>query len=167
MQAPKDINHGLIANDGGGLIRRMDKRLDLTNRLLGEIKANEAARSLKQPERIDAVMARRFLEDADSFDLSTPPLIDDEAAEILSCSEEWLHLDGLTSLSDAAAAALARHQGLLSLHGLTSLSDTTAAALARHQGEALCLSSRTTMSGTAHATLDRFTNVVWDTLLGL
>ena len=43
--------------------------------------------------------------------------------------EDWLLLNGLTTLSDEAAKALAQHRGWLSLNGLTTLSDEAAKAL--------------------------------------
>lgn len=122
MTMHDDGNHGLIPTDSSGLIRRMDQRLDLVNRLLGEIKSQEI--------RIDVEMARRFIQDKDSVDLSKAQILDDDAAEILSEHSFELFLNGLTCLSDAAASALSKYDGVLHLNGLMSLSDAAANALA-------------------------------------
>ena len=47
----------------------------------------------------------------------------------------YLHLEGLTSLSDAAAGSLSKHKAYLDLSGLTSLSDAAAQSLSKHKGD--------------------------------
>lgn len=119
----EDNKHGLINSESSGLIRRMERRLDLVNRLLNEIQTNAL-------DRIDAELARRFLEDPDSVDLSKYKLLDDDAAHILASwgkdssnyDVKVLNLNGLTNLSDTAAVALSNFIGDLYLNGLTCLS---------------------------------------------
>jgi len=69
----------------------------------------------------------------------TPSLSADEARRLVADHEDdWLALDGMTSLSADAAAALAAYEGdCLSLDGLESLDADTALALAGFKG---CLS---------------------------
>lgn len=152
MTPPEQNNHGLIRSESSGLIRRMDKRLELVNRILGEIQDEVLV-------RIHAEMARRFLRDTANVDLSKGTVLDDDAAEILADYGGRLRLDGLTSLSDAAAASLSRHRGRgwqrsLHLSGLTSLSDAAAESLSRHEGE-LYLEGLTCLSDVAAESLAR------------
>ena len=89
----------------------------------------EGESEVESPELIDEQVARRFLEDSESIDLSEATEITDEAAESLSKHEGYLSLDGLTSISDAAAEALSKFNGWLSLSGLTTLTDAAAESL--------------------------------------
>ena len=122
MKDPDEEKFELRAADPSGLIRKMDQRLELVDRLLAEIQTRSSGcdeYSLKELDRIDVEMANQFLSDPESTDLSTPHLIDDDAAAALSRHRDDLALSGLTELSDAAAEALSRHQ-YLSLTGLRS-----------------------------------------------
>ena len=101
-------------------------------------------------DRINAEMARRFLERPDLVDLSKAKIIDDDAAEILAIHKGELYLDGLISLSNAAAESLGECQGVwLSLGGLKSLSDAAAEALIKQVGGNLVLDGLTHLSDTA------------------
>ena len=98
----------------------------------------EAAESASNSDQITLEVAKQFLEDDESTDLSEMTSITDEAAEALSKHQGDLYLNSLTELSDAAAEALSKHQGELSLSGLTELSDAAAEALSKHQGNISC-----------------------------
>lgn len=109
----EEPNHTLITTAAGGLIQRMDRRLGLVNRLLGEICENLDKSDRLAVEglgRIDAEMARCFLENPDAIDLSTPKLLDDDAAALLSGYRGNLYLNGLIELSNSAAASLSKHE---------------------------------------------------------
>lgn len=70
--APKEKNQGLVVSGTSQLIQRLDLRLDLVNRLLDDIKSPTASHALDALERIDANMARRFLDDRKSVNISNP-----------------------------------------------------------------------------------------------
>jgi len=77
-------------------------------------------------------IAQSYLKDTNSVDLNTFMELDDKAAEVLSKSDGWLELSGLTHLSDAAAKGLAKFKGIsLELNGLTEVLDSVAQSLAR------------------------------------
>ncbi|MDA8736362.1 hypothetical protein N9M57_03170 [Opitutales bacterium] len=97
---------------------------------------------------IDCEVAQRFIEDADSIDLSAASSIDEAAAVVLSKFEGWLCLDGLTELSDSTVEVLAKQEGTLSLDGLSELSDAAAEALSKHEGT-LYLNGLTELSDAA------------------
>ena len=131
------------------------------------------------PKAIDSAIAKRFLQDPDSFNLSEATSITDEAAELLSEHDgglgldglmelsdaaaeslskhegEFLYLDGLTELSDAAVDSLSKHPGQLTLNGLTELSDAAAESLSKHQGEFLYLDGLTELSDAGAETLSK------------
>ncbi len=69
---------------------------------------------------IDLELAKRFLQNPDSFDLSEAASITNEAKEMLSKHEVGFGLDGLMELSDAAAESFSKHEGeFFYLDGLT------------------------------------------------
>jgi len=81
-------------------------------------------------KNITKEIAEEYLKDASSVDLRTFTAMDDAAAVVLSKSDGWLNLNGLTHLSNSAAKALARFEGgPLSLNGVTELSDEAACLL--------------------------------------
>jgi hypothetical protein len=88
---------------------------------------------------IDEELAKAFLDDPKSVDLSKATEITDGAAEILAGYEDrfgnpgQLYLKGLTELSEAAAESLSKHHGQLNLNGLTKLSDAAAESLSKHK----------------------------------
>jgi hypothetical protein len=55
----------------------------------------------------------------------------------LANHEDWLSLDGLTSLSVEAAQALAKHERELSLYGLRQFSEAAAEILSKHPSRVL------------------------------
>jgi hypothetical protein len=111
--------------------------------------------NVQTPKAIDSAIAKRFLQDPDSFNLSKATSITDEAAELLSKHEgSFLFLNGLTEISNAAAESLSKHQGDLYLHGLTELSDAAAESLSKHQ-EYLSLNGLTELSDSAAESLSK------------
>ena len=106
-------------------------------------------------KRLTKEIAEQFLADVDSVDLSEFNEIDDAAAEILSnCTDTWLSLGGLTSLSDAAAESLSKHIFAIELEGLTSLSDEVAESLSQHKSD-LYLDGLTSLSDVAAESLKK------------
>lgn len=128
----EDNYNGLIKKESGSLVKRMDNRIDLVNRLIEEISDNPTSAPLQQLKCITLEIAQNFL-DGKSVYLGAYETIDDAAATVLADHKGLLGLHGLTSLSDIAATALAAHQSMLFLFGLTSLSDFAVLALAQHK----------------------------------
>ncbi len=143
MPDPEDSSRDLVPRKGGELIRRMDRRVELANRVVGEIQAKQ---DLK---RIDLAVAQRFLNNphpdtaggtirehldpsAGAVSLVEHQLLDDDAAEVLSKGKiRWLCLNGLTKLSDAAAESLSKlEEDKLKLN---SLSEESRAKLEKYR----------------------------------
>ena len=83
-------------------------------------------------KKITKDIAQQFLKDSSCVDLRPFTTLDDGAAQILSESDGWLHLNGLTHLSEADAESLAKFKGTsLELNGLDEISDAVARCLAR------------------------------------
>jgi hypothetical protein len=146
--SPEEIKQGLITVESNQLVFQMDQRLDLMSRLMDEIALTSINDEVSHPERITLDVARQFLDDSNSVDLSKYQLIDDEAAIILSENCNELFLDGLITLSEAAANSLACIDGNLSFASLKHLDDGVAHAFGRHQGE-LCLDGISSLSDKA------------------
>jgi hypothetical protein len=127
------------AGDPGALVRRMDLRLAIASRIIREITDRRQAAIITVGRRLDADVARRFLENPESVDLSEFIDLDTDAAEILAACECGLDLRGLDNLSTKAAEALTAHNGDLCLDGLERISDEVAKALGRHGGGELSL----------------------------
>lgn len=86
--------------------------------------------------------------------------IDNGAAMLLSQSPDWLHLEGLRSLSVEAAASLSHHAYVLDLSGLHTLSRDVAAELARYKGNLLCLRGLSSLSDESASELSKYSGDV-------
>lgn len=81
-------------------------------------------------------IAKDFLDDPGSVNLSDFEEIEELAAWRLADYEDHLNLDGLKDLGDPASEYLSNHKGgALSLDGLTRLSDESAESFSKHEGE--------------------------------
>jgi hypothetical protein len=87
-------------------------------------------------DHINLEVAKQFLNDPNSTNISKASTIDDEAAALISTFVGGdLVLDGLIELSDKAAEFLSNHKGwLLKLNGITHLSENAAKSLINHKG---------------------------------
>ncbi|MDB4488910.1 hypothetical protein N9017_02215 [Akkermansiaceae bacterium] len=86
-------------------------------------------------------IAKQFLENEGSVDLSEATTIDDDAADALGERDDYdfspqLFLNGLTKISNAAAESLSKNNNQLFLDGLTEISDAAAESLCAvdHEG---------------------------------
>jgi len=151
MSDPEDSNRELALRKGGELIRRMDRRVELANRVVGEIRAKQ---DLK---RLTLEVAQRFVDEPDSVDLTEYELLDDDAAEALSKLQGGcLYLFGPEELRDAAAESLSKHVVGLGLSGLKELSDAAAESLSRFEGMDLFLEGLTELSEEVAESLSDF-----------
>ena len=97
-------------------------------------------------------VAKQFLEDDRSVDLTNYDELDDDAAALLATHKDWLFLDNIRSLSYVAAKSLSKHVGWLRLTGLEAITNAVAHALGQHHGK-LDLSGITELSDPAAASL--------------
>ena len=105
-----------------------------------------------EPDYIDKKIAKEYIREEWSIDLSQAFAISDEAAKILAKSPNYLYLEGLEEISIAAIQHLSSHRGGICLSGLESLSDDAACCLANHVGE-LALNGLPTLSVSAAKSL--------------
>ena len=129
------LKKGSVFPDDHAWVQGMSEEWEPLREVLSRIPGMELEDEIPDNLLTEAI-ARDFLNDPDSVNLSDFEEIEELAAWRLSRYEGPLSLDGLTDLGDPAAEYLSNHQGeYLSLDGLTCLSDESAESFSKHDGE--------------------------------